>query len=637
MIGQEKTVTLRDIVKHFKLEILVDGDFEQKIMANDIHRAGYEFTGFFMDKEELQRSIHVMGHKESEYLSRLSEEKRDAILDQYFSHKFPALVLSSKVKDVETILERARIYNKVVLRTKHRTTEFIRDLNDYLRNMLGRETIIDDVILLDVYGMGVILKGERDIKMGATIELIERGHKFISDTNILVKETDRGLIGYNTRVLTHPEKDFFLLMGEDQEDINLTLNFGIISNEMSKKIELIVELEPWQDKKFYDRLGLDEVYEEILDYPIKKITLPARKGRNLAVVIETAAVDSRLKLLGVNSAKYFMEESQRIIMEKRARKKRGEDMDEKKLSMEEFVRVNNGLEILYGKDYLKEHYITSTSITRPAMALSGYFNLEEETYENKGLQLITNIELEYLEQLPPNKRKENLEKFFSYNFPSIILCGDLNLPEDFIRLVKENKKIVLKSPEKTPSRVIASLNSYLEQQFAETLTVHGVFLEMYGLGVLLTGRSGIGKSETALELIHRGHRLVADDLVKFRKSTDGEVIGTASKLPFFMEIRGLGIIDIKTLYGMSSVVLSKNVEAIIEIKEQETDDYLTRVNYSTGTDKILDKEVYKAELYMSSGRNAAAMVEIVVMNLMAKKLGHNPEDSYQKLKGVFKK
>ncbi len=318
------------------------------------------------------------------------------------------------------------------------------------------------------------------------------------------------------------------------------------------------------------------------------------------------------------------------------------------------------------------------------MALSGYFNLEEETYENKGLQLITNIELEYLEQLPPNKRKENLEKFFSYNFPSIILCGDLKLPEDFKTLVKENKKIVLRSSEKTPSRVIASLNSYLEQQFAETLTVHGVFLEMYGLGVLLTGRSGIGKSETALELIHRGHRLVADDLVKFRKSTDGEVIGTASKLPFFMEIRGLGIIDIKTLYGMSSVVLSKNVEAIIEIKEQETDDYLTRVNYSTGTDKILiidiktlygmssvvlsknveaiieikeqetddyltrvnystgtdkilDKEVYKAELYMSSGRNAAAMVEIVVMNLMAKKLGHNPEDSYQKLKGVFKK
>lgn len=636
MINQEKRVTIKDIVEYFKLEILVEGDLEQNIETNDIHRAGYELTGFFMDKDELKRAIHVMGHKESEYLSRLCQNRRDKILDEYFSHKFPALVLSSKVKDIEHILERARIYNKVVLKTKNRTTEFIRDLNNYLKNMLGREIIINEAILLDVYGMGVLLKGERDLKIGAAIELIERGHKFISDQNILVKETARGLVGINTRALSEPEKDFYLLMGDDQEDINLTLNFGIVSNEMKKGIGLIVELEVWQEKKFYDRLGIDEVYENILGHPIKKVTLPARKGRNLAVVIETAAIDSRLKMLGVNSAKYFMEESQKIILEKKARKKRGENMDEKKISMEKFTKVNK-LKVLYGEEYLKEHYITSTSITRPSMALSGYFNLEEEIYENKGLQLITNIELEYLKQLSPHKREENLEKFFSYNFPGMIICGDLELPQDFVDLVIENKKIVLKSNERTPSRVIATLNTYLEQELAETLTVHGVFVEMYGLGILLTGRSGIGKSETALELIHRGHRLVADDLVKFRKTPDGDVVGTASKLPFFMEIRGLGIIDIKTLYGLSSVVITKNIEAIIEIKEQDSEDYLTRVNYSTGKDKILDKEVYKAELYMSSGRNAAAMVEIVVMNLMAKKLGHTKENAFMNPKGFLNK
>ena len=635
MINQEKKVTLRDIIKHFNLEILVEGDLDQNIQTNDIHRAGYEFTGFFLDKEELRRAIHVMGHKESEYLSRLCEKRRDSILDEYFSHKFPALVLSSKAKDIEHILERARIYNKVVLKTKTRTTEFIRDLNNYLRNMLGREIILNDVILLDVYGMGVLLKGEKDIMVGAAIELIERGHKFISDKNILVKETARGLLGINTRALYEPEKDFYLLM-DDQEDINLTLNFGIVSNEMKKRIGIIIELETWQEKKFYDRLGIDEVYENILGHPIKKVTLPARKGRNLAVVIETAAIDSRLKLLGVNSARYFMEESQKIILEKKARKKRGENMDEKKISMEKFAKVNK-LKVLYGEEYLKEHYIKSTSITRPSMALSGYFNLEEEIYENKGLQLITNIELEYLKQLSPHRREENLEKFFSYNFPGMIICGDLDLPQEFIDLVIKNKKIVLKSNERTPSRIIANLNTYLEQELAETLTVHGVFVEMYGLGILLTGKSGIGKSETALELIHRGHRLVADDLVKFRKTPDGDVIGTASKLPFFMEIRGLGIIDIKTLYGLSSVVITKNIEAIIEIKEQDSEDYLTRVNYSTGKDKILDKEVYKAELYMSSGRNAAAMVEIVVMNLMAKKLGHNREEEFLNLKGILNK
>lgn len=636
MINQEKRVTVKDIVEYFKLEILVDGDLDQNIETNDIHRAGYELTGFFMDKDELKSAIHVMGHKESEYLSRLCQNRRNSILDEYFSHKFPALVLSSKVKDIEHILERARIYNKVVLKTVNRTTEFIRDLNNYLRNMLGREIIINEAILLDVYGMGVLLKGERDLKIGTAIELIERGHKFISDQNILVKETARGLVGINTRALCEPEKDFYLLMGEDQEDINLTLNFGIVSNEMKKGIGLIVELEAWQEKKFYDRLGIDEVYENILGHPIKKVTLPARKGRNLAVVIETAAIDSRLKMLGVNSAKYFMEESQKIILEKKARKKRGENMDEKKISMEKFTKVNK-LKVLYGEEFLKEHYITSTSITRPSMALSGYFNLEEEIYENKGLQLITNIELEYLKQLSPRRREENLEKFFSYNFPGMIICGDLELPQDFVELVVKNKKIVLKSNERTPSRIIATLNTYLEQELAETLTVHGVFVEMYGLGILLTGKSGIGKSETALELIHRGHRLVADDLVKFRKTPDGDVVGTASKLPFFMEIRGLGIIDIKTLYGLSSVVITKNIEAIIEIKEQDSEDYLTRVNYSTGKDKILDKEVYKAELYMSSGRNAAAMVEIVVMNLMAKKLGHNKENDFINLKGFLNK
>ncbi|NME36188.1 HPr(Ser) kinase/phosphatase [Fusobacterium perfoetens] len=636
MLDEPKIITLRDIVEHFNLEVLVDGNLDQRIYMNEIHRVGYEFTGFFVDKEELKRSVHVMGHRESEYLLRLEPEEREKILDRYFSHKFPALILSCKAKNINSILERARVYNKVVLRTKNRTTEFIRDFNNLLRNILGRETIINDAILLDIYGMGVLIRGEKDLKIGVTIELIERGHKFISDKNILVKETDRGLIGINTRAKVQPERDYYLLMGEGQEDINLTLNFGIISNEMRKRIELIIDLEYWDEKRFYDRLGVDEVFEYILDHPIKKITLPGRKGRNLAVVIETATIDSRLRLMGVNSAKYFMDESQRIIREKRERKKRGENMEEKKVSMEEFIKFNP-LEILYGEEYLKENYITSTSITRPAMALSGFFNLEEEIYENKGLQLITSVELEYLKRLPQEKRDENLKKYFSYKFPGIIICGNLDIPEDFKELVKENKKIVLKSSESNPSRIIASLNTYLEQRLADTLTVHGVFLEMYGFGILLTGRSGIGKSETALELIHRGHRLVADDLVKFRKSADGVVVGTASKLPFFMEIRGLGIIDIKTLYGMSSVVLSKNIEAIIEIKEQESDDYLTRVNYSTGKDKILDKEVYKAEIYMSSGRNAAAMVEIVVMNLMAKKLGHNPENSYEKLKNLLMK
>ena len=132
----------------------------------------------------------------------------------------------------------------------------------------------------------------------------------------------------------------------------------------------------------------------------------------------------------------------------------------------------------------------------------------------------------------------------------------------------------------------------MDSYFSESISVHGVFVELFGFGVLLTGKSGIGKSETALELIHRGHRLIADDMVKFSRDTQGDIIGKPATLPFYMEIRGLGIIDIKTLYGLSAVRISKRLD-------------------------ILGKSIKKRKLEVSSGRNAAAMVEVMVMDYMS--------------------
>lgn len=623
----EKRVTLKQIIKHFNLEVLADGDLEQALHKNEIYRSGYELTGFFSkDALELKTAIHVMGARESRYLSRICPTEKRKILEKYFSYPFPAMVLSSQVADHKLLLEVAKEKKKVILKCNMRATKFIRELNFYLKNALGREGMLDEHIFLEVYGIGILLRGPDELKIGATVELLERGHKFITDARLNLKETESGLSGMNSKAELVPEKDYFLEV-QGEENINITNYFGIKSTRPVKKVDMIIELEIWQEKKFYDRLGIDDIREDILGYKLPKITLPARKGRNLAVIIETAAINYRLKAMGVNSARYFMEESKKLIEKNKERRERGEAVGEDSLSVKMFAEENR-LEILIGEEIADERFLKDTSIHRPALALSGYFDLDEAPYENNGLQIFTIVEVKYLNSLDKETRIRNLEKFFSYKFPAIIICGKMEVPKYITELVEKTGKVLLKSEEEIPSLIIAKLNTYLEQHFAPSVSMHGVFVEMYGFGVLLTGKSGIGKSETALELIHRGHRLIADDMVKFKKRTNGDIVGRAANLPYFMEIRGLGIIDIKTLYGLGAVRIKKRLDAVIEIKEQTTENYLTSINYMSSKAVILDKEVYKAELYMSSGRNAAAMVEIVVMNLMAKRLGHNAEHAY---------
>lgn len=617
---------VKDLVEELDLKILVAEGIDREIQTKGVYRAGYELSGFFPAGEETTTNINILGKKELTYLEKMNEVRRREILNKYLSCKFPVLVLTYQNEVVEEIKQLAIKYKKTILFSKQRSLEFIRKAKFYLQRVLADEIVLKDYVLLDIYGVGILITGYEDAKLGTTVELLERGHKFVSNTDLRVKNVaNRFLIGISE------SSDFgkpnqFILSGKNESKIDVTRNFGIRGTRVDKKISLIVELEKWDEKKFYDRLGIDEKYQTILGMDIPKITVPVRKGRNLAVIIETAAINYRLKSEGVNSAIYFLNESQKLIENN---KKRGIAVKEKNSISVKDLKERFDLEVLNGEEFLDERFISTTGVYRPSLALTGYFEIyEEENY--KGVQLFTENEFKYLDTLLPEEREKNLNRYFEEEFPVIVLTHMESIPEYFMKKIVEKNIILLKTSIGKCSQAIAVFSAYLENKFAPSITLHGVFVELYGFGVLLTGKSGVGKSETALELIQRGHRLIADDSVRFERGVVGDITGFASKLPYFMEIRGLGIIDIKTLYGMGSVRVSKKLDIIIELQELKNEDYLTSMDYKISSSEILGQEIPKVKLYISSGRNAAAMVEIAVMNLMSQIMGYKFEEVYLK-------
>ncbi|MGL5544098.1 MAG: HPr(Ser) kinase/phosphatase [Cetobacterium sp.] len=628
-IKQRKFPKVKDLADALGLVPLLDVSMDSEIRNQSIYRVGYELNGFFSEGEELLINVNVLGKKEIGYLERMDAEKRREILNKYMSYSFPVLVVTLENEIVDEIVYIAEKYKKPVLKSNNKTIEFIRNAKFYLQKVLAEEILIDEYILLDVYGVGLLLTGYEDARLGATVELLERGHKFITDTRLKIKNiANRFILGSNTADKENGDSHFYLF-GKDGNDIDVTTHFGIKSTRKEKKINLLIELEKWDEKKFYDRLGLDELHEEFLGFKIPKVTLPVRKGRNLAIIIETAAINYRLKKTGVNSAEYFWKESKKLIEENRENKKRGLVVNDKTSMPVRYIKSRFSLNVLNGEEYLDTKYITTTGVYRPSLALTGYFDIYgEEGY--KGLQLFTDTEFKYLESISEESREKNLERYLKEEFPAIIISGVKDIPNYFLDKIIERNIILLETKLDRPSHVVATFSAYLENYFAPSTSVHGVFVELYGFGVLLTGKSGIGKSETALELIHRGHRLIADDSVRFEKGVIGDITGRASKLPYFMEIRGLGIIDVKALYGVGAVRISKRLDIIIEMQELKSEDYLTAMDYQESTEVLLGTEIPKIKLYISSGRNAAAMVEIAVMNLMAKRMGYNSEEVYLK-------
>ena len=608
--------TVREIVESLNLEVLNEGNLDLKIDIPNIYQIGYELVGF-LDKEsdELNKYINICSLKESRFIATFSKERKEKVISEYMSLDFPALIFTKDAIIAEEFYYYAKKHNKNILLSNEKASVTVRKLKFFLSKALSIEEEYENYSLMEIHGVGVLMSGYPNARKGVMIELLERGHRMITDKNLIRRRVgENDLVGYNSK--KREKLGHFYLEDIKGGYVDVTDHFGVKSTRIEKKINIFIVLEEWNEKKFYDRLGLDVQYQDFVGEKIQKYIIPVRKGRNLAVIIETAALTFRLRRMGLNTPLEFLTKSQEII--ERKKKEREEDMNINRLPIAKLINEFD-LEIKYGEDKVTSTYIKSSNVYRPSLSLIGFFDLIEEV-TNIGIQIFSKIEFKFLENLCPSERENNLKKFLTYDIPMIVLTADANPPDYFFELVKRSGHILAISPYKKASQIVANFNNYLDSFFSETISVHGVLVELFGFGVLLTGKSGIGKSETALELIHRGHRLIADDMVKFFRDTQGDVVGKSAELPFFMEIRGLGIIDIKTLYGLSAVRLSKSLDMIIELQAIDSTDYMSAPSTHLYED-VLGKPIKKRILEISSGRNAAAMVEVMVMDHMSGLLG----------------
>ncbi len=296
------------------------------------------------------------------------------------------------------------------------------------------------------------------------------------------------------------------------------------------------------------------------------------------------------------------------------------------VSLEQICRECN-LETLYIPKSEAEVQIHSAELNRPGMALNGYF----EFFDPDRIQIIGNSEQSFLYSLSQELRDHRLRDFVSYSPVAIIIARGLDIPE-LVALCREYEVPLLRSMEATSS-FMATLISYLNVELAPRITRHGVFVEVYGEGVLLIGDSGIGKSETAVELVKRGHRLIADDAVEIRRVSSKTLVGSAPEnIRHFIELRGIGIINIRRIFGMGAVKLTEKINMVIELEPWDVNKVYDRMGLENHTMDILGIEVPHMVIPIKPGRNLAIIIEIAAMNNRQKKMGYNAaEELIQKL------
>lgn len=266
-----------------------------------------------------------------------------------------------------------------------------------------------------------------------------------------------------------------------------------------------------------------------------------------------------------------------------------------------------------------EIFITSPDVHRPGLTIAGYDNFFDSTRIN----FLGKAEVEFINSLSHDDEYIKIEKYISKKPVCIIIARNLDCPECILELAEKYGVPVLQTAEST-SRSMASIIAYLNVELAERITRHGVFVEVYGEGVLILGDSGVGKSETAVELIKRGHRLIADDAVEIKKTGSKTIVGSApDNIRHFIELRGIGIINARRIFGMGSVKLSEKIDMVIQLEPWDSEKVYDRMGIENEYTNILGVHVPYTVVPVKPGRNLAVIIEVAAMNNRQKKMGYN--------------
>jgi HPr kinase/phosphorylase len=270
--------------------------------------------------------------------------------------------------------------------------------------------------------------------------------------------------------------------------------------------------------------------------------------------------------------------------------------------------------------------IRDKNIHRPGLALAGYVELF--TYDR--VQIVGNTEVRYLKHLSLVERVKAFETIFKFDVPCFFITNDNNIDDELVEVATRHGVSVFRTPLET-TKVVYFVGDFLDDQFSPQTVVHGSFIDVYGIGIVLSGRSGIGKSEVALDLVERGHRLVADDVITIIRKGEGILIGTGTDVAkHFMEIRGLGLFDVRSVFGIRSIRFQKRVEVVVELQEWQQGGEYTRTGLDQPNISILGVEIPHVMLPIFPGKNITVIVEVIALDYLLKHYGYDAAKEFSK-------